>query len=106
VRGLNRVSSRPHDCVPSGAFHFAAGHKADSDARLADAILRNGSSWPSEIARVYAFRGEKDHAFEWLNRAYDMHDEDLYFIKGDPLLKNLEGDPRFKAFPRKMNLSE
>jgi TolB-like protein/DNA-binding winged helix-turn-helix (wHTH) protein len=90
----------------SAMVHFAAGRKADSDARLADAIARNGSSWPSEIARVYAFRGEKDHAFEWLNRAFDMHDEDLYFIKGDPLLKNLEGDPRFKAFLRKMNLSE
>jgi TolB-like protein/Tfp pilus assembly protein PilF len=90
----------------SAMVHFAAGRKADSDALLADAIRRNGSSWPSEIARAYAFRGEKDHAFEWLNRAYDMHDEDLYFIKGDPLLKNLEGDPRYKAFLRKMNLPE
>jgi adenylate cyclase len=90
----------------SAMVHFAAGRKADSDARLADAIGQNGSSWPSEIARVYAFRGEKDHAFEWLTKAYDMHDEDLYFIKGDPLLKNIESDPRFKAFLRKMNLPE
>ena len=56
------------------------------------------TSWPSEIARVYAFRGEKDHAFEWLDRAYEARDEDLYIIKGDPLFKNLEGDPRYKAF--------
>jgi TolB-like protein len=32
--------------------------------------------------------------------------EDLYLIKGDPLLKNLEGDARYKAFLRKMNLPE
>jgi len=69
-------------------------------------FVQNGDSWASEIARVYAFRGEKDRAFEWLNRAYEARDEDLYFIKGDPLFKNLEGDPRYKAYLRKMNLPE
>jgi tetratricopeptide (TPR) repeat protein len=90
----------------SAMVYFAVGRKAESDSQLAAAIRRNGTSWPSEIARVYAFRGERDHAFEWLNRAYEMRDEDLYFIRGDPLFKNLEGDPRFKAFLRKMNLPE
>jgi hypothetical protein len=28
----------------------------------------------------------------------------LYRIKGDPLLKNLEGDPRYQAFLQRMNL--
>jgi hypothetical protein len=55
---------------------------------------------------VIAVRGEKDRAFEWLNRAYEARDEDLYIIKDDPLFKNLEGDPRFKAFLKKMNLPE
>ena len=90
----------------SAMVYFATGRKAESDAQLAEAIRHNGPSWPSEIARVYAFRGEKDRAFEWLERAYDARDQDLYFIKGDPLLKKLEGDPRYKAFLRKMNLSE
>ncbi len=86
--------------------YFATGRKTESDSQLAAAIRRNGPSWPSEIARVYAFRGEKDRAFEWLNRAYEMRDEDLYFIKDDPLFKNLGADPRFIAFLRKMNLPE
>jgi len=85
---------------------FALGSRADSDAQLAEAIHKNGESWPSEIARVYAFRGEKDQAFEWLDRAYNYRDEDLYMIKSDPLLKNIEDDPRYKAFLRKMNLPE
>jgi TolB-like protein len=85
---------------------FAAGRKAESDAQLAQAISRNGTSWPSEIARVYAFRGEKDHAFEWLDRAYKLRDEDLYLIKRDPLFKNLEGEPRYQALLRKMNFPE
>jgi TolB-like protein/Flp pilus assembly protein TadD len=90
----------------SAMAYFAAGRKSESDTALAEAIRHNGTSWPSEIARVYAFRGEKNRAFEWLDRAFDLRDEDLYIIKGDPLLKNLEGDPRYKAFLRKMNLPE
>jgi tetratricopeptide (TPR) repeat protein len=86
--------------------HFATGRKAESDAQLAAAIHQNGDSWPSEIARVYAFRGEKDRSFEWLDRAYEARDEDLYFARSDPLLKNLESDPRYKAFFRKMNLPD
>jgi hypothetical protein len=36
----------------------------------------------------------------------EARDEDLYMIKGAPLFKNLENDPRYKAFLRKMNLPE
>jgi tetratricopeptide (TPR) repeat protein len=86
--------------------YFATGRKAESDARIAEAISHEGPAWPSAIARVYAFRGEKDRAFEWLEKAYEMRDEDLYVTKGDPFFKNLENDPRFKAFLRKMNLPE
>ncbi len=85
---------------------FATGHKAESDTQLAAAISRDAEAWPSEIARVYAFRGEKDLAFEWLNRAYEARDEDLYFIKADPLLRRLDADSRYKAFLRRMNLPE
>jgi len=42
----------------------------------------------------------------WLNRAYNQKDVELYWIKGDPLLKNLENEPRYRAFLRKMNLPE
>ena len=85
---------------------FASGRKAESDVRLTEAIRQNGGSWPSEIARVYAFRGEKDKAFEWLDRAFNYRDEDLFMIKDDPLFRNLEADTRYKAFLRKMNLPE
>jgi TolB-like protein/tetratricopeptide (TPR) repeat protein len=90
----------------SAMAYFAARRKADSDTQLAEAIRRNGTSWASEVARIYAFRGEKERALEWLDRAYESRDEDLYDIVGDPLLKNLEGDPRYKAFLHKMNLPE
>jgi serine/threonine-protein kinase len=85
--------------------YFAAGRKAESDAQLAAAIRQNATDWPQGIASAYAFRGERDHAFEWLDRAYEARDH-LYMFKGDPLMKNLEGDRRYKAFLRKMTLPE
>jgi hypothetical protein len=35
-----------------------------------------------------------------------MKDENLFLIKEDPLMRNLEGDPRYRAFLRKMNLPD
>ncbi len=87
----------------SAMAYYAMGRKSDSDAALKAGIAQNGESWPSEEARVYAFRGERDQAMRWLERAYAMRDEDLYVIKSDPLVQNLVGDPRYQAFLSKMN---
>jgi hypothetical protein len=57
------------------------------------------------MAEAYAFRGEANKAFQWLDRAYTKKDE-LEFIKGDPMFERIEQDPRYKAFLRKMNLPE
>jgi len=64
----------------------------------------NGSAL--DVADVYAFRGQSDQAVHWLERAYAQKERYLFRIKGDRLLKNLEGDPRFKAVLRRMNLPE
>jgi TolB-like protein len=91
--------------VGSAMVLFATGRKAESNAQLAAAIRQNQTDWPEGIASVYAFRGEKDRAFEWLDRAYEARDH-LHLMNGNPLFKNLEGDPRYKALLRKMNLPE
>jgi len=58
-----------------------------------------------QIAAVHAWRGERDLAFEWLERPYRRHDGGLVDLKFDPLLRSLRGDPRYIALLRKMNLS-
>jgi adenylate cyclase len=60
----------------------------------------------AQIAQSYAWRGEKDKAFEWLDRAYRQQDGGLAEIKIDLVLANLRDDPRYKAFLRKLNLPE
>ena len=57
-----------------------------------------------QIAEVYAWRGEKDKAFEWLERAYRQQDGGLTAIKIDLVLQSLRSDPRYAAMLRKLNL--
>ena len=85
------------------AYH-ALGRKKESDAALAESIAKYRAIAAFQIAEVYAFRGEADRAFEWLERAYAQRDPGLAFIKGDPSLKSLERDPRYAAFLKKMRL--
>ncbi len=92
--------------LPGSAMaYFALGRKADSDSALAQ-LFKNPRNDPFVIAEIYAFRGEVDNAFEWLERAYAQRGTSLGHIKGDPNFKNLEGDPRFNALLKKMNLPE
>jgi TolB-like protein len=89
------------------AIVYDAMHRrARSDVALKRATSRNADLWPSAIARAYAFRGDRDRAMNWLERAYLARDEDLYFIRGDPLMRNLEADARYQAFLHKMNFPQ
>ena len=56
-----------------------------------------------EVAFIHAGLGEKDQAFEWLEKAYEEHDQGLSFLKVDPTLDPLRSDPRFQDLLRRMN---
>jgi TolB-like protein len=83
--------------------YFALGRKAESDAALTQLKTAAGR-YPFLIAQVYAFRDESDQAFSWLDRAHAQRDATLSVIKGNLEFKKLEGDPRYEAFLKKINL--
>jgi len=82
----------------------ALGREADSDAALAGLIAKHPSDSAYQIAEVYAYRGQINKAFEWLNRAYDERDPGLPEIKADPLLENLRHEQCYAASLKKMQL--
>jgi hypothetical protein len=55
------------------------------------------------IALVHAGLGEKDQAFEWLERAYAERDKGMLFLLVDQTLDPLRSDPRFDDLVRRMN---
>jgi serine/threonine protein kinase/Tfp pilus assembly protein PilF len=82
------------------------GHVRESQRALEQLIAQHATEAAFQIAEIFAWRGEKDKAFDWLERAYQQRDGGLSDIKTDPPLVNLRDDPRYNAFLRKMNLPE
>src|SRR5947209_15754619 len=78
----------------------------ESDAALSELIKNEAELAAFQIAEAYAYRGDKDRAFEWLERARQQHDPGLGGLQKDPLLKNLHDDPRWNAFLRTMGLAD
>ncbi len=85
-------------------IYHALGREPDSNAALAGLIAKYNTDSAYRIAQAYAFRGESDKAFEWLERAYKQRDPGLTEIKIDPLLKILRHDQRFIELLKKIHL--
>ena len=62
------------------------------------------SFW-AELARLCATVGEKDEAFEWLNKAYDSRSDALNWLKVDPRYDNLRSDPRFSDLLKRVGFA-
>ena len=58
------------------------------------------------IAMINAQLGETDIAFEWLEKAYDDHEQELYWLKVEPPFKPLYSDPRWQVVLDKVGFPE
>ncbi len=89
-------------------FEAVANHdlKRPQEARAAlDALLAtNADDAQFQIACVYAWLGDADRAFDWLDRAISEHDGGVADLRMEPLLRGLRSDPRYKAIEKRLNL--
>jgi TolB-like protein/Tfp pilus assembly protein PilF len=90
-------------------FVTAIARDALDQVDAADAALkqlleaRHGDEFA--IAEIYAHRGDRDRAFEWLRRAREAH-SDVRAVRFSPLLENLRSDPRYPALLAEWKLSD
>jgi adenylate cyclase len=82
----------------------AMGDALASDAALQELIECCTGFGASQIAAVYAYRGEIDTAFYFLEQAYDYPDGAIIFMKANRLLVNLHDDPRWGPLLDKIGL--
>jgi serine/threonine protein kinase len=87
-------------------IYWAAGRRADADAALEELERTFGSKEAYAIATVHAYRGERDAAFKWLDRAYRARTPTLSGVTLDPRLRDLHDDPRYRAFIVKLKLAD
>ena len=62
--------------------------------------------YPADIAEFYARLGEKDQAFEWLEKAYAAHDDGLVRLRENLGFDNLRSDPRYADLLRRVGLPQ
>jgi TolB-like protein/DNA-binding winged helix-turn-helix (wHTH) protein/predicted Zn-dependent protease len=84
--------------------YYALGRREESDGALQKLIATHQNDCAYQIAEVYAYRGEADKAFEWLDRAYRQRDPGTPELKSDPLMKSLRQDRRYSELLKKMSL--
>jgi adenylate cyclase len=57
-----------------------------------------------QIALIYSGLEDIDNAFDWLNRAYEVHSPLMVWINGTPEFKQLHNDSRWKELLKRMKL--
>ena len=80
------------------------GREAEAQQALATLVSRFGHNGAYQVAQVHSWLGDKDRAFEWLDRALRQNDGGLILVKVDPMLRGLHGDPRYAVILRRINL--
>ena len=101
-----RASDEPFRLTGTAMLEHTLGHAPESEQALDVLKKKYAAGSAFQIAAVYAWRGEKDLAFEWLDRAYDQHDAGMPRLRYDPTLATLHDDSRFAALVKKMGFAE
>jgi eukaryotic-like serine/threonine-protein kinase len=59
---------------------------------------------PYEIATQYALMDDRDHTFEWLEKAYKEHSGRMEYVKNDDYFEPYHSDPRYLDLLRRMGM--
>jgi len=104
---LSSAQKIPPDIWRDIALALAA--QGGADRAAADAALKrlidtsaDGSAY--QIAEVYGLRKDRDNMFQWLDRAWAIHDSGIGRLLTDPFILRYRDDPRFAAFCKKVGL--
>jgi TolB-like protein/Flp pilus assembly protein TadD len=65
---------------------------------------RTGRCTPMNVVRAHAVMGSREKALQWLDIAFKKRDRQFLWLRVDPRLKSLRGDPRFEALAKQIGL--
>jgi adenylate cyclase len=103
------LSGRIADYLGGLGHAYARAGRASEARKVLDELKERSKgkyvSW-RDIAVIYAGLEEKDQAFACLEKAYNLRDSGIVFMKVDPLFDPLRSDPRFQGLLRRIGLPE
>jgi TolB-like protein/DNA-binding winged helix-turn-helix (wHTH) protein len=101
------LSGGDQDDTAALAHAYAmTGRRSDAEKILTDMLSRSKTSYvsPYMIATIYAGLGDKDHAFAFLEKAYQEKSPDIsWSFNSDLRLDNLRSDPRFQSLVQRIH---
>ena len=88
------------------SIHSDLGNEAEDQFMVYELLETSARDFPYAMAAVYAWRGENDSAFDWLEMAYQQRENGLVYFLGNLRFRNLTTDPRYPVFVEKLGLLE
>src|SRR5205814_1363569 len=95
----------PNGLIDLGYVYAISGKRDEALAILNKLKTSKEYVSPTGLALLYAGLGDKEAAFQWLERAYAAHDSQLQYLKVDPRYDSLRSDPKFADLLRRMKLA-
>lgn len=87
------------------AFILARSGRREEALRVAVELEGEGAGGnPYRVAVLYAMLGEKEKAFQWLEKAYTSRHPFINTLKVEPRLDPIRSDPRYGDLLRRLNL--
>ncbi len=90
------------------AYVYAMSGRREDAMKVVDELLERSKNEyvpPVSIALAYIGLADKDRAFEWLGKAYELRAGGLISLKVGPYFDILRSDPRYVTFLQKMGLA-
>jgi eukaryotic-like serine/threonine-protein kinase len=105
-RALELSQGDTNELTYLGQAYAAARRQADARKTLADLKERSQQTYvqPLAIALIHILLGEKDQAFDWLQKAFEDRSTGLVYLKVDPVYDGVRNDPRFSELLRRVGL--
>ena len=102
-----RLDDNPTIYEILGGAYAAWGKKSEAKKVLSELTERATRRYvcPYEVATIYAGLGEKDSAFQWLDKAVDARADCVPWLKPDPKIDPLRSDPRYADLMRRIGLT-
>jgi serine/threonine protein kinase/Tfp pilus assembly protein PilF len=104
VRGLQLDGyAKEADAIQRGLAEGGCRGASESALKMLMERAKKEYVDPCDFARDYLRLGDKEHAIEWLEKAFREKSQSMQFLKVDPIWNPLRSDPRFRDILRRMN---